>query len=125
MYIVYALSIITYLLRDHGIMPQFAPNSQYVDGERKPVSEEYARNFFDIIKVIERKAATQIFDYEFFKLLKVAILSHADGDKPDLEEIPPGAEHLTPKITRETAPFIFNESHDEVRQEMVREMREK
>lgn len=82
-YLVYGLSVVTVLLKDHGIFPQFAPNSGYVDGEeRTPLSDDYARNFFDVIRVIERKAATKIFEYEFYKLYKRAITSHSDGEIP-------------------------------------------
>ena len=49
-YLIDSLAVVTVLLKDHGV------------SEAKSVS--------DIIKVIERKAATEIHEYEFFKVFK-------------------------------------------------------
>lgn len=50
LYLVRALAVIFVLLKDHGI--------------------KEAKSASDLIRVVEKKAKTEIFEYEFFKLFK-------------------------------------------------------
>lgn len=45
-----------------------------------PISDDYANNFLDVIKVIEKKSVSSIFEYEFFKIYKQIMSSNSiDG----------------------------------------------
>ena len=66
-YLIEALAVITVLLKDHGI------------------SE--AKSMLDVIRVIERKAATEIHEYEFFKVFRGLVIGEQEGDKGKLDTV--------------------------------------
>jgi len=60
-YLIDSLAVITVLLKDHGM------------------SE--AKSMFDVIRVIERKAATEIHEYEFFKVFRGMQVGDKENEK--------------------------------------------
>lgn len=68
LYLVWSLSVLTVLLRDEGLMPQFKRGE--VHKERKPINSDYCKNVYDLVKLLENKAATHVHEYEFFKNFK-------------------------------------------------------
>ena len=49
-YLPISLAVVTVLLKDYGMME--------------------ARSYYDVQKIIEKKAKTEVYEYEFFKLFK-------------------------------------------------------
>ena len=68
-YIVKALAVVTVLLKNHGLME--------------------AKSFMDFKRVLEKKAKTEIFEYEFFKLYKDLLQSN-ENFKEEFEAAPEG-----------------------------------
>lgn len=119
MYLVYSLSVITVLLKEQGIVPIYSPNSNKNDQDRKPLSDDYCKNFFDMIKVIEKKAAANIFEYEFYKKFKAVVTYEEGGELPKQDLFLPERGHA-PNVNENNVEAVFNEDCRSVRASMVK-----
>ena len=68
MYLIFALSLITVLLKDEGIIPFYSQTEMTKpEDQRQPIPNNYCSNVYDLIKLIEKKGSTNIHEFEFFK----------------------------------------------------------
>ena len=68
MYLIFALSIITVLLKNEGILPSYSQTElDKPQDQRIPLSNNYCSTIYDLIKLIEKKGSSNIHEFEFFK----------------------------------------------------------
>lgn len=70
LFIPISLAVITVMLKDHGLME--------------------AKSYWEVQRIIEKKAMTEIYEYEFYKLYKAAMTTK-DGQSRN-DEVPPAGQ---------------------------------